>query len=174
MPVAVCSTSNERAVSTIVRVMLGPKVAEKMRVFVSAWPQWTAMQVHASWGGRSFPRCWSPMQGCLCLRVADMQGKCVGLLVCPWPALGDDNLRACDACPLLTLCGSLFSRRGTLCPRRSQTPPSTCWLPRWVSCASEHVNMVQWHITVVECVPRRSLLTSHSHLPAGYPGGPQA
>ncbi|CAD7699183.1 unnamed protein product [Ostreobium quekettii] len=31
--VAVCSTSNERAVSTIVRVMLGPQVAEKMRVF---------------------------------------------------------------------------------------------------------------------------------------------
>lgn len=31
--VAVCSTSNERAVSTIVRVMLGNEVAEKMRVF---------------------------------------------------------------------------------------------------------------------------------------------
>lgn len=31
--VAVCSTSNERAVSTIVRVMLGPEVAAKMRVF---------------------------------------------------------------------------------------------------------------------------------------------
>ncbi len=35
VPVAVCSTSNERAVSTIVRVMLGPEVAAKMRVFVS-------------------------------------------------------------------------------------------------------------------------------------------
>jgi hypothetical protein len=33
VPVAVCSTSNERAVSTIVRVMLGPAVAERMRVF---------------------------------------------------------------------------------------------------------------------------------------------
>lgn len=33
VPVAVCSTSNERAVSTIVRVMLGDKVAEHMRVF---------------------------------------------------------------------------------------------------------------------------------------------
>lgn len=33
VPVAVCSTSNERAVSTIVRVMLGPEVAEKMRVY---------------------------------------------------------------------------------------------------------------------------------------------
>uniref|UniRef100_A0A7S0RKF3 Uncharacterized protein n=1 Tax=Chlamydomonas leiostraca TaxID=1034604 RepID=A0A7S0RKF3_9CHLO len=33
VPVAVCSTSNERAVSTIVRVMLGPEVAKKMRVF---------------------------------------------------------------------------------------------------------------------------------------------
>lgn len=33
MPVAVCSTSNERAVSTIVRVMLGEKVAAVMRVF---------------------------------------------------------------------------------------------------------------------------------------------
>lgn len=33
VPVAVCSTSNERAVSTIVRVMLGPEVAAKMRVF---------------------------------------------------------------------------------------------------------------------------------------------
>ncbi|KAK9816684.1 hypothetical protein WJX72_003671 [[Myrmecia] bisecta] len=32
-PVAVCSTSNERAVSTIVRVLLGPDVAAKMRVF---------------------------------------------------------------------------------------------------------------------------------------------
>lgn len=31
--VAVCSTSNERAVSNIVRVMLGPKIAEHMRVF---------------------------------------------------------------------------------------------------------------------------------------------
>jgi HAD superfamily hydrolase (TIGR01509 family) len=31
--VAVCSTSNERAVSTIVRVMLGDEVAQKMRVF---------------------------------------------------------------------------------------------------------------------------------------------
>ena len=30
---AVCSTSNERAVSTIVRVLLGAEVAEKMRVF---------------------------------------------------------------------------------------------------------------------------------------------
>jgi beta-phosphoglucomutase-like phosphatase (HAD superfamily) len=33
VPVAVCSTSNERAVSTIVRVMLGPEVARVMRVF---------------------------------------------------------------------------------------------------------------------------------------------
>ncbi|WIA23378.1 hypothetical protein OEZ85_000140 [Tetradesmus obliquus] len=33
VPVAVCSTSNERAVSTIVRVMLGDKVASIMRVF---------------------------------------------------------------------------------------------------------------------------------------------
>jgi beta-phosphoglucomutase-like phosphatase (HAD superfamily) len=33
VPVAVCSTSNERAVSTIVRVMLGEKVASTMRVF---------------------------------------------------------------------------------------------------------------------------------------------
>lgn len=33
VPVAVCSTSNERAVSTIVRVMLGPEVAAQMRVF---------------------------------------------------------------------------------------------------------------------------------------------
>ncbi|KAI8471357.1 MAG: HAD-like domain-containing protein [Monoraphidium minutum] len=33
LPVAVCSTSNERAVSTIVRVMLGPDVAKVMRVF---------------------------------------------------------------------------------------------------------------------------------------------
>ncbi|KAG1659805.1 hypothetical protein FOA52_002141 [Chlamydomonas sp. UWO 241] len=33
IPVAVCSTSNERAVSTIVRVMLGAAVAEKMPVF---------------------------------------------------------------------------------------------------------------------------------------------
>lgn len=31
--VAVCSTSNERAVSNIVRVMLGDRIAEKMRVF---------------------------------------------------------------------------------------------------------------------------------------------
>lgn len=31
--VAVCSTSNERAVSNIVRVMLGPRVAAVMRVF---------------------------------------------------------------------------------------------------------------------------------------------
>lgn len=31
--VAVCSTSNERAVSTIVRVMLGEEIAAKMRVF---------------------------------------------------------------------------------------------------------------------------------------------
>lgn len=33
VPVAVCSTSNERAVSTIVRVMLGADVARVMRVF---------------------------------------------------------------------------------------------------------------------------------------------
>lgn len=33
VPVAVCSTSNERAVSTIVRVMLGEDVARVMRVF---------------------------------------------------------------------------------------------------------------------------------------------
>ncbi|KAG2436941.1 hypothetical protein HXX76_006459 [Chlamydomonas incerta] len=33
VPVAVCSTSNERAVSNIVRVMLGPEVARVMRVF---------------------------------------------------------------------------------------------------------------------------------------------
>ncbi|PNH06840.1 Protein CbbY [Tetrabaena socialis] len=33
VPVAVCSTSNERAVSTIVRVMLGAEVASVMRVF---------------------------------------------------------------------------------------------------------------------------------------------
>lgn len=33
VPVAVCSTSNERAVSTIVRVLLGQEVAKKMRVF---------------------------------------------------------------------------------------------------------------------------------------------
>lgn len=33
VPVAVCSTSNERAVSTIVRVMLGEQVAQSMRVF---------------------------------------------------------------------------------------------------------------------------------------------
>ncbi|KAG2425854.1 hypothetical protein HYH02_014918, partial [Chlamydomonas schloesseri] len=33
VPVAVCSTSNERAVSNIVRVMLGPQVARVMRVF---------------------------------------------------------------------------------------------------------------------------------------------
>lgn len=32
-PIAVCSTSNERAVSTIVRMLLGSKVAEVMRVF---------------------------------------------------------------------------------------------------------------------------------------------
>ena len=32
-PIAVCSTSNERAVSTIVRVLLGPEVAAQMRVF---------------------------------------------------------------------------------------------------------------------------------------------
>ena len=32
-PIAVCSTSNERAVSTIVRVLLGPEVAAKMRVY---------------------------------------------------------------------------------------------------------------------------------------------
>jgi beta-phosphoglucomutase-like phosphatase (HAD superfamily) len=32
-PIAVCSTSNERAVSTIVRVLLGDAVAAKMRVF---------------------------------------------------------------------------------------------------------------------------------------------
>lgn len=33
VPVAVCSTSNERAVSTIVRVMLGEDIAKVMRVF---------------------------------------------------------------------------------------------------------------------------------------------
>jgi len=33
VPVAVCSTSNERAVSKIVEVMLGPNVAKVMRVF---------------------------------------------------------------------------------------------------------------------------------------------
>ncbi|KAK9845703.1 hypothetical protein WJX81_000087 [Elliptochloris bilobata] len=33
VPVAVCSTSNERAVSAIVRVLLGPEVAAAMRVF---------------------------------------------------------------------------------------------------------------------------------------------
>ena len=33
VPVAVCSTSNEAAVSTIVRVLLGPGVAKDMRVF---------------------------------------------------------------------------------------------------------------------------------------------
>jgi hypothetical protein len=33
IPVAVCSTSNERAVSKIVEVMLGPKVAAKMQIF---------------------------------------------------------------------------------------------------------------------------------------------
>ncbi|KAF5836265.1 HAD-like domain-containing protein [Dunaliella salina] len=33
VPVAVCSTSNERAVSTIVQVLLGPEIAAKMRVF---------------------------------------------------------------------------------------------------------------------------------------------
>ena len=32
-PIAVCSTSNERAVSTIVKQLLGPEVAAKMRVF---------------------------------------------------------------------------------------------------------------------------------------------
>ncbi len=32
-PIAVCSTSNERAVSTIVRVLLGPEVEAKMRIF---------------------------------------------------------------------------------------------------------------------------------------------
>ena len=31
--VAVCSTSNERAVSTIVKELLGPDVADKMLVF---------------------------------------------------------------------------------------------------------------------------------------------
>ena len=31
--VAVCSTSNERAVSTIVRVLLGDEIAAKMPVF---------------------------------------------------------------------------------------------------------------------------------------------
>lgn len=33
VPVAVCSTSNERAVSTIVSKLLGPEVARVMRVF---------------------------------------------------------------------------------------------------------------------------------------------
>eukprot|EP00983_Pelagomonas_calceolata_P010729 347005-Pelagomonas_calceolata.AAC.2 len=33
VPVAVCSTSNERAVSTIVKVLLGPEIAARMRVF---------------------------------------------------------------------------------------------------------------------------------------------
>lgn len=33
IPIAVCSTSNERAVSTIVHVLLGPEVEAKMRVF---------------------------------------------------------------------------------------------------------------------------------------------
>lgn len=33
VPIAVCSTSNERAVSTIVKVMLGPEVAKVMQVF---------------------------------------------------------------------------------------------------------------------------------------------
>ena len=33
VPIAVCSTSNERAVSKIVEVMLGAEVAGKMRVF---------------------------------------------------------------------------------------------------------------------------------------------
>lgn len=33
VPVAVCSTSNERAVSTIVRVLLGEDIAKVMRVF---------------------------------------------------------------------------------------------------------------------------------------------
>ena len=32
-PIAVCSTSNERAVSTIIRVLLGPEVAAQMRMF---------------------------------------------------------------------------------------------------------------------------------------------
>ncbi len=34
---AVCSTSNEKAVSTIVRVMLGPEIAAKMRIFAGGW-----------------------------------------------------------------------------------------------------------------------------------------
>ena len=33
IPIAVCSTSNERAVSAIVNVMLGDEVAKKMQVF---------------------------------------------------------------------------------------------------------------------------------------------
>lgn len=33
MPVAVCSTSNEKAVSAIVRVMLGDERAAKIRIF---------------------------------------------------------------------------------------------------------------------------------------------
>ena len=33
VPIAVCSTSNERAVSKIVEVMLGEDVAQKMQVF---------------------------------------------------------------------------------------------------------------------------------------------
>lgn len=33
IPIAVCSTSNERAVSKIVEVLLGPEVAAVMRVF---------------------------------------------------------------------------------------------------------------------------------------------
>lgn len=59
VPVAVCSTSNERAVSTIVRVLLGPEVAAKMRVFVSE-PTRARARVRACvfvcstqvWGGR--------------------------------------------------------------------------------------------------------------------------
>ncbi len=34
---AVCSTSNEKAVGTIVRVMLGPEIAAKMRIFAGGW-----------------------------------------------------------------------------------------------------------------------------------------
>jgi hypothetical protein len=37
VPVAVCSTSNERAVSTIVRVMLGDAVAAKMVRRLGRW-----------------------------------------------------------------------------------------------------------------------------------------
>lgn len=44
---AVCSTSNERAVSNIVRVMLGPEVARVMRVFAGAWWWWW---VAVGWG----------------------------------------------------------------------------------------------------------------------------